>query len=145
MSWTYSGDPANSNTDAVRFLVGDTDCDDKQLLDEEINHLLTQHVDVGMSASKACERIAAKFARKFSTKAGAVSKDLSVVMDHYLTLAKRLAQESNKLTSFYVGGISKDEKTSDRGDTDLPRFNFRLGIHDNPDTDADLQAEDLTP
>ena len=145
MSWTYSGNPANSNTDAVRFLIGDTDCDDKLMLDEEIAHLLATHVDVGMSASKACERIAAKFARKFDTKAGQVSKSLSVVMDHYLTLAKRLAQESNKLVSFYVGGISKDEKTSDRSDTDLPRFNIRLGIHDNPNTDPDIQAEDLSP
>jgi hypothetical protein len=29
MTWSYSGDPSSSSTDAVRFLVGDTDTNDQ--------------------------------------------------------------------------------------------------------------------
>ena len=37
---TYSGDPLNSPTDEVRFLIGDTNTSDFYLSDAEINYCL---------------------------------------------------------------------------------------------------------
>jgi hypothetical protein len=41
-NWSYNHDPANSDLDAVRFLVTDTNHEDKLLDDNEINWLLSQ-------------------------------------------------------------------------------------------------------
>lgn len=43
MSWNYSGNPATSRKDEVRFLIGDTnnDPDEQMLQDEEIDYLLS--------------------------------------------------------------------------------------------------------
>ena len=40
MSWSYSGDPASTERDAVRFWVQDTDSAVPLLSDQEIDYLL---------------------------------------------------------------------------------------------------------
>ena len=42
MSYTFSGDPAASDVDAVRVLLSDTDSTDVLLTDETINWLLAE-------------------------------------------------------------------------------------------------------
>lgn len=42
MSWTYSGDPANSKLDECRFLIGDTNSKAPIMQDEEIQYIITQ-------------------------------------------------------------------------------------------------------
>lgn len=64
MTWTYSGNPASSDRDAVRFTVGDTDTTDQLITNEEIAYLLTIHNGVGMASVGAARAIAAKFSRK---------------------------------------------------------------------------------
>lgn len=64
MTWTYSGDPASSDRDAVRFTVGDTDSTEELVTDEEITYLLGIHNGVGMASVGAARSIAAKFSRK---------------------------------------------------------------------------------
>ena len=39
-NWTYSGDPTDSDRDAVRFEVGDTDENDRLLSDGEVTYCL---------------------------------------------------------------------------------------------------------
>ena len=55
MSWTYSGDPATSDKDAVRFLTGDTDAGDQLASDEEIAYALSQRPDVRLAAAVVCD------------------------------------------------------------------------------------------
>lgn len=43
MGWTYSGNPASSARDEVRYLIGDTNKDDQQVSDEEIAWALTRY------------------------------------------------------------------------------------------------------
>lgn len=64
MTWTYSGDPSDSDKDAVRFTVGDTDTTDQLVTDEEIAYLLVVHGAVGMASVGAARAIAAKYSRK---------------------------------------------------------------------------------
>ena len=40
MSWTYSGNPANSQVDECRFLLGDTNESAPIMQDEEIQYII---------------------------------------------------------------------------------------------------------
>lgn len=64
MTWTYSGDPSDSDVDAVRFLVGDTDTTDQLLTNEEIQYLVDEQGSAHTAAAAAANAIAAKFSRK---------------------------------------------------------------------------------
>ena len=134
---TYGGDPANSPLDAVRLMLGDTDCADACLGDDEILWRLGQFGDNALRAAACAARdIAGKFARKVNYSAGKVRRDLSSIFDHYLQLADELDGKANSggsLVEFYVGGISRDEKTQDARDTDLPAPYFEFGQFDNPE------------
>jgi len=86
MAWTYSGDPAASARDKVRFLCGDVDTNNQLINDAEIAFLLTEwNNDAYISAAFACEAIAGKYQAKsdysrsvgdlsISTQFGASSK-----------------------------------------------------------------------
>lgn len=64
MTWTYSGDPAANQRDAVRFLVADTDSTDPLITDEEIAYLLDIYTEAPHAAVGAARAIAAKFSRE---------------------------------------------------------------------------------
>lgn len=58
MAKSYSGDPARSSRDAVRFLARDHIDGAMQLQDAEIDWLLTGESNVYMAAAAACEMLA---------------------------------------------------------------------------------------
>lgn len=64
MTWTYTGNPASSDRDAVRFLVADTDSTDPLISDEEIAYLLDLYTEAPHAAVGAARAIAAKFSRE---------------------------------------------------------------------------------
>lgn len=63
MTFTYSGDPATSQSDAVRFLIQDVDSTDVLMQDDEIAFLLAQSSSVYQAAHDACYVLATKFTR----------------------------------------------------------------------------------
>lgn len=103
MTWTYSGNPASSDRDAVRFLVGDTDTTDQLITDEEIAYLLSVYSEAPNAAVGAARSIAAKFAR-FSDQARTVgnlslSESFSQKSEQYHHLADHLAGLASGITS----------------------------------------------
>lgn len=96
MTFTYNGDPSESTTTEVRFLIGDTDENDQLLQDEEIEYILVVHPDAGATSSNyaaasACaEAIAASFAKKMDKSVGSASLTYSQRYQHYVELADRL-------------------------------------------------------
>jgi hypothetical protein len=69
MAWTYSGDPADSTRDAVRFLVGDTDTTDQLLNDAEVAFCIAESGgSIYQSAHDCCYSIASKFSRLATSK-----------------------------------------------------------------------------
>lgn len=139
MTFTYTGDPSASDLEAVRFLVGDTTALTELLSDEEIQFLLDEIGSVDYAAVRAATAIAAKFARFVNVRTGAVSKNLSDQMQHYLDLAKRLQTraEQGGLDGTGTGppiftALSKSDKREDRLDSDLVQPQFRIGQDDNP-------------
>ena len=68
MSWSYSGNPADSALDKVRFLIGDTDTTDQLLTNEEINYTIAESGgSIYQSAHDAAYAIASKFVERVFT------------------------------------------------------------------------------
>ena len=95
-TWTYSGDPATSPKDEIRFLIGDTDSAIKLLNDTEITYLLAQWMPLYDSityvASVAAGVIATKFAGVVNITADGVSINTADLTLRYVELAARLRE-----------------------------------------------------
>jgi hypothetical protein len=124
--WTYSGNPAHSAVDAVRFLIGDTNHCDQLLQDGEIAWVLGQYNNVPMNAAiRCCEVVMSKFSRMCDETVGQVSLSYSQKAKAYRDmrgdLVRRLATED--MTPF-AGGISiaADQANINNNDRVKPDF-----------------------
>lgn len=77
MSWTYSGNPASSDTDRLRFELGDVNSADPLLSDEEIAYCLAQESTFMGALARAAEAVAQRFAREATTQVGSLGLQLS--------------------------------------------------------------------
>lgn len=101
MTWSYSGDPENSDLDKVRFLISDTDEDDQLLQDAEIEHALsTNNDDVYNAAALCCEVIHRKFLRQVDYRLGPLAVSASQRADAYAKLAEEFRMKAGQGISF---------------------------------------------
>lgn len=137
MSWNYSGNPASSNLDAVRFLIGDVDTTDQQLANEEINYLLAQAGNnVYKAAANGALSIASKYARLVDKSVGDLSLSYSQRKDAYEAMAARLTKQASSRSAVpYAGGISVSDKEIDKTDADAVQPAFVRGQFDFPGVD----------
>jgi hypothetical protein len=132
VTWTYSGNPANSTLDAVRFLMGDTDTTDQLLSNEELSWLITTEGTAYYAAAEACRAVAAKFARQMSRSVGGLSADFAAKYRQYLELADRLETEARIFpVALYISGYTRSDKEAVEENTDRESTFSRKGIHDN--------------
>jgi len=134
MTYSYSGNPASSTRDAVRFYAQDTVTDDFFLTDEEIDFIIQSWSHFTSSpiylAALACENIAAKFTRELSYGADGVSVNASELQTKYQTLATSLREMykvSNIPGSPDVGGVMVGEVY----DPSIKPLTWAKGMHDN--------------
>lgn len=113
---TYSGNPADSDLDAVRFMVGDVDDDNFILSDPEVQYLIDNSASAIMAASEAATMIAANFGRKADKSVGDLSIRYSDRREHYMNLAKTLDGKAS------VGGAALTGITGGRGMERDPMF-----------------------
>ena len=130
MAFTYGGDPANSNREAVRFFCGDTDSSDQLLSDAEVDYILTLESKVIQAAATACEMIASKFAREADTKNGALSVKASQRAAAYEKRAPLLRSKGNREVDVFAGGLTISGKDSLNQRTDDVQPNFKVGQDD---------------
>jgi hypothetical protein len=94
MAWSYSGDPASSDRDAIRFYIGDTDSSLPLLQDEDIDFLILKWMPVYnsdlLTAAAAAEIVANHFAREVSVSADGVSVGSNELQQKYNDLAMNL-------------------------------------------------------
>lgn len=124
MAWTYSGNPANTPRDAVRFLVGDTKADTPLSTDEEIAWALTQNDNVYGAAAIVAQAVSVYFATLAeSTEIGPIKITYGRRAEFYAKRAKEFEYKASTSQSFvvYAGG------TSDNLDNDP---NFTIGMND---------------
>jgi len=133
MTWTYSGNPADSDRDKVRFLVFDTDTNEQLLSNEEIAWLLSEQTNVYLAAANAAEAIAAKFAKDITRSAVGLSANVGNRAQFYLELAEKLRNQvgtTNKRAEVFAGGLSISGKDSLDSDSDAIQPGFKIGEFD---------------
>ena len=143
MSWTYSGDPSSSDSDQVRFLIGDTLTADQLVSDEEIAWALTQ--GSVYNAAAICSRaISATFSRMADKTVDDLSIKYSQKSNQYADLAISLeSKNAHKSLGVYGGGISVADKESNELDTDRVSPSFTKGMTDESSTvDDELRGCD---
>lgn len=141
MVWDYSGDPADSTKDAVRFLIGDTNHDAQLLSDEEIAWLLSQNAD---DVYVAAQRALTQLATRYSGKADKAVGDLKI---SYSQLSKQFAERASDVLAQaeqggglvatpYAGGISRSDKQLDETNSDRVDPAFKRDLHDDKGSSA---------
>jgi len=110
MTFTYS-DPSDSDLEAVRFRIADTDSDRPLLTDEEIEYELAEANDDVLLAALGCaEALVARGSHKVTKKIGAMSINYSDLTAQYSALAASLEAKINRTDLSYtvptVGAIA---------------------------------------
>jgi hypothetical protein len=139
MTWSYSGDPATSARDLVRYLVADTLEDEPLVQDAEIDYQLSVYSDPRLAAAATAESLSRLFARQANTRTPELSVDFAERAKQYKTLAYQLRQDSAELGAVpYAGGISVADKCAQEAVTDRVAPAFVTALHD-------LTREDVLP
>lgn len=138
MSWNYSGDPATSDLDEVRYLVGDTDSSDPLVLDAEINFAIAKQTTLELAAAQVLRALAAKFSRRSNFSAGEVSaSDVAAIAKAFKDRADELDPNGVTLGDAMLaapsfGGLLVSEKESLDEDDGAVQPVFRKGMDDIP-------------
>lgn len=136
MAWNYTGNPADSDRDGVRFLIGDTCEDDKLLQDAEIEYAISKQTTLELAAAYCLRVLAAKFSRMVTKKVGDIAVNCSDLAKAYSDRANEL--DPNGITKNIplalpsFGGRSHDEKETLDEDTDAVQPSFSRGMNDPP-------------
>jgi len=135
MTWTYSNDPSSSIKDEVRFLVGDTDCKNPLVLDEEIAYVLSKNTDPLRAAAGVARAVAASFASQVNKSVGDLKLQNSDRQKQFYMLAKVLDTRADEESSpnVYAGGISVSDKASRARDDDRVVPDIKTNLHRNPE------------
>lgn len=142
MSWTYSGDPAKSDRDWVRWRIGDTNASAKKQTDAEIEAALGEYGDKHFAAAQICRSLAAAEASKVDTTMGKLRIAHSQRHAQWIAMAEKLESEASiSLATPWAGGISKDSKRTFQDDDDRVEPAFARGMHD---TEPGQHAEETT-
>lgn len=135
MTFSYSGDPAVSLHDAIRFYSQDIDESDPFISDEEIAFIISHWNLVSDNplflASVVCDTISARLTREISFSADGVSVGASELQKKYADLADSLRAQ---YTANEVGGIPSagGMLAGEFYDPTVEPLSFAKGQHDNP-------------
>jgi hypothetical protein len=129
-NWSYTGNPSARPLDAVRFLSGDTDTNNQQIMDDEIAFLLAEvNSDTYLAAASACEAMASKVSAKadYSRSVG----DLSLSTQYgtqSTTLLRRAERLRNQASRRFPPSVNfyQDDNNNVFGP-----MQFSVGIDDN--------------
>lgn len=126
MTWTYSGDPSDSDRDMVRYIIGDTETDDQLVTDEEIDGLLTVQTNIYRVAEKVARNLSHKYARYTTGTLGDLTISDSQLITQFKQVAEWCKSQANKQVSPFIGGIDDAlyPKTFKRGQFDNKGINL---------------------
>jgi hypothetical protein len=129
MTWTYTPD-FTASRDKVRFLIQDTDTNDRLVTDEEIAFILTQSSNIYRASEKLCRSIALSLGRKLTLIDPAMKLDRNEQYQHYLELADKYKAEAvaSGSAGIFAGGISIADKDARADDADrvVPGFGVKV-------------------
>lgn len=131
MTISYTGNPANSSIDALRLMVGDTNCTQALLHDEELAYLLTTYTTVNAAVPEALRAMLLRCAQDTLVSADGITRDLTerrVALERRLADVLRLAQFRSVVP--FVGGTSLAERDTRREASDLVQPAFQRDQHE---------------
>lgn len=133
MSFSYaSTNAASSGISWVRMRLADTSSTNYRLENEEIQAYLDTFGNKYLAAASAAEQVAAYYAGRSDKSVGKLSISQGSGSDRYGVLAKSLRREAALFGSVFAGGISRDDKTAERQDTDRVAPAFTVDQFDAP-------------
>lgn len=141
-SWSYSGDPASSPKDAVRYWIQDTDETDQKFSDAEIAFVLTAYPDPLRAGAQCARTLAAKYAKRVNRRVGDLAISYSDLSKHYYDLADELDRKADLSSTPYAGGTSKSDKRKVAQNTDRAQPPFRERQFDNQTGPQNLSDHD---
>jgi hypothetical protein len=132
MTWTYGGNPAASDSAAIRFLIGDTVSSAPLITDEEIAWALTQNSNVYGAAEIIVNSLASKFATLSDVTVGPIKVVYTTRAENYLKMAKSFKYKAEAKASLdvYGGGISYADEETQNEDTDRIQPSVFTGLTD---------------
>lgn len=143
MTWSYSGNPASSSLDEVRFLIGDTDTNNQLTTNEAITWALAQTPNTYDAAALVANSIAAVYAKQMSKTVGPLTIRYAERRDAYYALAKSLlAMKSTASGRAALGRITPINGSQKSETTDV-HYNpiFVIGLTDNFENEPALANE----
>jgi len=131
LRYSYAGDPSATPSDAVRFLVGDTNPNRPLLDDREVAWAIAENPNQNIAAAVLAEHLFGKFAAQADISVGPVSKSYSKVAELFKKKADQLRSEACKfaIASFPATKIASKDALDD--DQTLTRPAFSVGLGDN--------------
>lgn len=139
MANTYSGNPASSDLDWVRFRLQDVAATWK-FTDEEINAYVTEKGDKRIAAATLCEVLAARYANQADYTNAALSEQASQKAQAWLAMAETIRQEPSVnaaalgVPRVMIGGQSAAERVNRAQDSSLTQPDFVQGMLDGENT-----------
>lgn len=134
--FTYSGDPATSLRDEVRFLVQDTDEGCPLLTDEELDYIIGKWEPLYGSAlyigAVAAGTIARKWARVTNVSAGGTTVAVGDLQERYTEMARQLKADYHAEGD--VGGLVNLDNilAGTEFDPTIEPLEFAMRLDDNP-------------
>jgi hypothetical protein len=133
VTWSYSGNPGESEKDAVRFAIPDNTVQTAlSVSDEEITYTLEEEGSVLGASAACCESIGRRLTMQADLSTGDLKLTYSKQAETFAQRAKDLrlrAQGSHAPTS---AGLSISEKEGFAEDTDEVQPLFRRGQFSSP-------------
>jgi hypothetical protein len=138
--WSYTGNPASSPKDAVRFWLGDVNDSTPQLSDEEIAYLLSLTNDQPLQAAiLGCLELANRYSSQVDF---AVETELRVSLSQRAQAYAQRARDLKEQVTIpgvtatlhplpYAGGISTADKAAREQDSDRVPPSFWVGMHEH--------------
>ncbi len=128
--WSYGGNPASEDKDAVRFLVQDTDEARPLASDDEIWWALSQEANVYLAAAVVLDAVSHRTAGLTAETVGDL--ELRYGSEGITGRIASLRARGRAYQRPSAGGVSVAEKLAGTANTDVPAPAFSVGMHDNP-------------
>ena len=131
MAFTWTGDPAASDIEAVRWEINDIDSASAKFQDAEIQYALDQEFSVFNAAARCCETLQARYSDAASRTMGPLKVDMKDLAHMYASKAAKLRKRAIAFAKPYAGGYSKAREEVYEEDSDLIQPVFSEGMMDN--------------
>lgn len=134
MTTSYSGNPASSNMNWVRFTLQDVAATWK-FTDEEIQAILNERLNKYLAASDLAMALSSRYAEQVDYSNGALAEQASQRAAAWAKRAEELrdAAAQNGGAQMYIGGQDMQERIDRSEDEDLTQPDFGQGMLDNPE------------